>query len=95
MEALNHSTIFRHDLWRASEDMGQVSVACRIELRTFELSRRPLTLSGSHAAAASTKHIAKVTETVNIVQLTIAHLHYFERPSIYGSYTSVPATAGH
>ena len=49
---------------------------------------------GSHAAAASTKHIAKVTESVNIVQFTLAHLHHFERPSINGSYTRVPATAG-
>ena len=44
---------FRHNLWRASEDMGQVSVACSIELRTFELSKRPLTLSGSARAVSS------------------------------------------
>ena len=41
---------FRHSLWQASEDMGQVSVACSMELHTFELNRRPLSLSGNARA---------------------------------------------
>ena len=42
----NHGTIFLHSLWCASGDMGQVSVACSLELRTFELNWRPFTLFG-------------------------------------------------
>ena len=37
----------RHSRWRAAEVMGQVSVPCNIELRTFELNRRPLRSKGT------------------------------------------------
>ncbi len=35
-----------------------------------------------------------VAETVNIVQLTLTHLHHFERPPINGAHTRIPTTAG-
>ena len=37
----------RHSRWRASEVMGQVSVPCKIELRTLELNRWPLRSKGT------------------------------------------------
>ena len=37
----------RHNRWRASEVMGQVSVPCNIEPRTLELNRQPLRSKGT------------------------------------------------
>ena len=40
----------RHSRWSAAEGLGQVSVACNLELRTLEEKRLPLSLRGKSRA---------------------------------------------